>query len=142
LFRDRLRVVAGAGSPWVSRRKISLADLVDEPWCLPPPEHPVSLLVVEAFHRCGLRPPRRSATAGSAQVESNLVANGHFLGGLGTVNFHCTPERDWLKVLRVDIPGLLAPLSIVTLKGRTLSPAAKLVIERMREATKPLTKLA
>jgi len=35
----------------------------------------------------------------------------------------------------------LAPLSIVTLKGRTLSPAAQLVIERMSEATKPLAKL-
>jgi DNA-binding transcriptional LysR family regulator len=141
LFRDRLRVVAGAGSPWASRRKISLADLVDEPWCLPPPEHPVSLLVVEAFQRCGLRPPRRSATAGSPQLVSNLVAKGHFLGVHGTVNLHFSPARNLLKVLPVKIPGPLAPLSIVTLKGRTLSPAAQLVIERMSEATKPLAKL-
>src|SRR5215470_11005110 len=49
LFNDRLRVVAGAGSPWSGRRKISLADLVDQPWRLPPPEHPVSLLVDQAF---------------------------------------------------------------------------------------------
>jgi len=142
LFRDRLRVVAGAGSPWAGRRKISLDDLVDEPWCLPPPEHPVSLLVVEAFHRCGLKPPRRSATAGSAQVESNLVAKGHFLGVLGTVNLHFNPARDSLKVLPVEIPGPLAPLSVVTLKGRTLSPAAQLLIDRLRDATKPLAKLA
>jgi DNA-binding transcriptional LysR family regulator len=141
LFRDRLRVIAGAGSPWASRRKVSLADLVDEPWCLPPPEHPVSLLVAEAFHRNGLRPPRRSATVGSPQLVSNLVAKGHFLGVHGTVNLHFSPARDLLKVLPVTIPGPLAPLSIVTLKGRTLSPAAQLVIERMREATKPLAKL-
>jgi len=141
LFRDRLRVVAGAGSPWASRRKISLADLVDEPWCLPPPEHPVSLLIVEAFQRYGLRPPRRSATVGSPQLVSNLVAKGHFLGVHGTVNLHFSPARDSLKVLPVKIPGPLAPLSIVTLKGRTLSPAAQLVIERVSEATKPLAKL-
>jgi DNA-binding transcriptional LysR family regulator len=47
-----------------------------------------------------------------------------------------------LKVLPVDFPGPLAPLSIITLKDRTLSPAARLFIERMREATKPLAKLA
>jgi hypothetical protein len=57
------------------------------------------------------------------------------------VNLHFSPARDSLKVLPVKIPGPLAPLSIVTLKGRTLSPAAQLVIERMSEATKPLAKL-
>jgi DNA-binding transcriptional LysR family regulator len=57
------------------------------------------------------------------------------------VNLHFNPARDSLKVLPVEIPGPLSPLSIVTLKGRTLSPAAQLVIERMSEATKPLAKL-
>ena len=142
LFSDRLRVVAGAGSPWASRRKISLADVVDEPWCLPPPEHPASLLVVEAFHRCGLKPPRRSATAGSAQIESNLVAKGHFLGVLGTLNLHFNPAKDSLKVLPVEIPAPLAPLSIVTLKGRTLSPASQLFIDCVGEIMKPLAKFA
>jgi DNA-binding transcriptional LysR family regulator len=142
LFRDRLRVVAGAGSPWAGRRKISLADLVDEPWCLPPPEHAVSLLVVDAFQRCGLKPPRRSATAGSAQVESNLVAKGHFLGVLGTVNLHFNPARDSLKILPVEFPAPLASLSVVTLKGRTLSPAAQLFIDCIRDTTKRFAKLA
>jgi len=141
LFNDRLRVVAGAGSPWAGRRKISLADLVDEPWCLPPPEHPVSLLVIEAFHRCGLKPPRRSATVSAAQINSNLVAKGHFLGVLGTVYLHFNPARDSLKVLPVEIPIPLM-VSIVTLKGRTLSPVAQLFIDCLRETTKPLAKLA
>jgi len=142
LFRDRLRVVAGAGNPWAGRRKLSLADLVDEPWCLPPPEHPVSLLVIEAFHRCGLKPPRRSATAGTAQIENNLVAKGHFLGVLGTVFLHFNAARDSLKVLPVEIQIPLAPVSIVTLKDRTLSPVAQLFIDCVRETTKPLAKLA
>ena len=142
LFSDRLRVVAGAGSPWAGRRKISLADLVDEPWCLPPPEHPVSLLVVDAFQRRGLKPPRRSATAGSAQVESNLVAKGHFLGVLSTVNLQFNSAKDSLKVLPVEIPAPLAPLSVVTLKGRTLSPAAQLFIDCIRDTTKRFAKLA
>src|SRR6266446_1356695 len=38
LYNDRLHVVAGIRSPWASRRKITLADLVNERWCLPPPE--------------------------------------------------------------------------------------------------------
>ena len=38
LYHDRLRVVAGLQSRWASRRKITLADLVDEPWCVPSPD--------------------------------------------------------------------------------------------------------
>ena len=38
LFADAYSVAAGARNPWVRRHKIELADLVDEPWVLPPPE--------------------------------------------------------------------------------------------------------
>src|SRR5215471_39104 len=34
LFNDRLVAVAGPGSRWAGRRKIDLAELVDEPWIL------------------------------------------------------------------------------------------------------------
>ena len=38
LFDDSFVVVAGAQNPWVRRRRIELAELVNEPWVLPPPE--------------------------------------------------------------------------------------------------------
>jgi hypothetical protein len=48
----------------------------------------------------------------------------------------------FVKVLPVEIPASLAPLSVVTLKGRTPSPAAQLFVDCVREITKPLAKLA
>src|SRR5258708_5810356 len=39
LFQDEYFVVAGSRSPWARRRKIALADLVDEPWILVPPNN-------------------------------------------------------------------------------------------------------
>ena len=38
LFDDFLVVAAGLGNAWTRRRKIALAELVNEPWTLPPPE--------------------------------------------------------------------------------------------------------
>ena len=38
LFDDPQFIVAGARSRWVNRRKIALADLLDEPWVLPDPK--------------------------------------------------------------------------------------------------------
>jgi DNA-binding transcriptional LysR family regulator len=139
LYSDRLSIVAGASSPWARRRKIKLAELADEPWCLPPPDHPVSLLVTEAFRRSGLEPPRSRMTAATPHFVSDLVAKGHFLGIHGSVYLRFSPASGALKVLPVDLPIPLAPISIVTLKNRTLSPIAQLFIDSAREITRPLT---
>jgi DNA-binding transcriptional LysR family regulator len=57
LFEEPLVVVAGAENPWVRRRKIKLAELVNEPWTWPQPESVFDTLVVEAFRAIGLKPP-------------------------------------------------------------------------------------
>jgi DNA-binding transcriptional LysR family regulator len=45
-----------------------------------------------------------------------------------------------IRVLPVDLPAQPRPVVIVTLKGRTLSPVAKLFVESVREIAKPLAK--
>jgi Transcriptional regulator len=70
LYSDRLLIVAGTESPWLRRRKVVLADLVNERWCLPPPSHPVGAMVIEAFRRTGLPPPRSIVTAPSAPSQA------------------------------------------------------------------------
>ena len=131
-------VVAGMNNPWARRRKIALADLVKERWCLPPPEHPVGALVIEAFNSVGLDPPRRAVSVGSALCTSNIVAQGQYLGVLGTMFLHFNPPSVRLKVLPIDFPVTAPPISIVTLKDKTLSPAAQLFLDFTREVVQPL----
>jgi DNA-binding transcriptional LysR family regulator len=138
LYHDRLWVVAGLRNPWAGRRKIALAELVNERWCLPPPDHPVGSLVIEAFRSSGLEPPRRSVTVPSALCTSNLVAKGQYLGVHGSVFLRFNPPSVRLKVLPVELPLPTSPISIITLKGRTLSPVAQLFIDCAREVTEPL----
>jgi DNA-binding transcriptional LysR family regulator len=139
LYSDRLRVVVGIDSRWARRRRIALADLVDEPWCLPPDGHPITSQVTEAFLRCGLTPPRKCATVTSAQFVSNLVAKGYFLGVHGSMYLRLHPASSSLKVLPVELPTSL-PVSVITLKDRTLSPLAQLFIDRAREMATPLAR--
>ena len=54
LFHDQLFVAAGTNSPWVRRRRLELADVIDEPWILPPHDSPIGSLVAEAFAASGL----------------------------------------------------------------------------------------
>jgi DNA-binding transcriptional LysR family regulator len=138
LYDDRLSIVAGAQHPIVRRRKVQLADLVNERWCLPPPDHPVGSLVIEAFRRSGLEPPQRSVTVGSAQCTSNLVAKGYFLGVHGSMFLRFAPPSVRLRVLPVELPIPRSSTSVVTLRNRTVSPVAQLFIDSVREITQPL----
>lgn len=136
LYHDGLRVVAGLQSPLAGRRKIALADLVNERWCLPPPDHPTGALVLDAFRRSGLQPPQSVVTVGSHYFTSNLVANGQFLGVLGTALLRFYPQHVPLKVLPVELPARPSPVAIITLKNRTISPVAQLFIDCAREVTR------
>src|SRR5215212_5561958 len=138
LYHDRMWVVAGESNAWARRRKFALADLVNEKWCLPPPDHPVGVLIIDAFNRIGLDPPQRSVTVGSAQCTSSLVAQGQYLGVLGSMFLHFTPPSVRLKVLPVKLPVEAPPISVIMLKGRTLSPVAQLFVEFARKVVKPL----
>lgn len=136
LYHDRMHVVASMSSTWARRRKVGLADLVKERWCLPPPNHVVGSLVIEAFHKTGLRPPETTVTAPTAQFTSLLIAGGQFLGVLGAVFLRNNVAHLPLKALPVELSIPEWPVSIVALKNRTLSPVAKLFIDCAREVTR------
>ncbi|HMG78292.1 MAG TPA: LysR family transcriptional regulator [Xanthobacteraceae bacterium] len=140
LYHDRLRVVAGLQSRWASRRKITLADLVDEPWCVPSPDtNATGSQFADAFRASGLTVPRIVVTAVSAQLATSLLAHGRFLGILGESSFmHFNAKRLSLKTLPIELPTQPYPVAIVILKNRTISPVAQLFIECAHEIAKPL----
>jgi len=45
-----------------------------------------------------------------------------------------------LKAVPVDIPILLGPIGIITLKNRTISPVAQLFIDCARKLARPFAK--
>jgi DNA-binding transcriptional LysR family regulator len=126
-------VVAGAQSPWVRRRKLKLADLVDEKWVLLPPEIPESEWVASAFRSQGLRPPRARVTTLSLPLRAALLERGDFLTAFPPDLLSRYPS---IRALPVDLGLQPRPIAVVTLKNRTLSPAAELFISQMRSAAK------
>lgn len=133
-------VVAGARNQWVRRRRIALAELLNESWVLPPPEGGLGPAYLEVFRASGLDYPQTTVFTGSAGVRLNLVASEHFLTvvPMSVVRFSKRPE---IKVLPVELQYTSVPaIGIATLKNRTLSAVAQLFIETAREVAKPLAK--
>jgi DNA-binding transcriptional LysR family regulator len=68
-------------------------------------------------------------------VRLNLVATGRFLTIAPSRVFGLS-KRPGIKVLPIKLQHARAPVGIVTLKNRTLSPVAQLFIETAREVAK------
>jgi DNA-binding transcriptional LysR family regulator len=138
LFEDELVVAAGPQSRWFNSRKIDLADLINERWILTVPGVWNHMLVSEAFRARGLDMPNISMRTISVHLRTNLIATGDFITTLPRSVLHLYANRFSLKVLPIDFPARPWPVSIITVKNRTLSPVAERFIECAYEASKSI----
>ena len=138
LFDDHLVIAAGMRSRWARRRKIDLAELVNEPWILATPDTGPYRIVSEAFRARGLDMPKISLMTLSVHLRTNMVASGHFITTFPSSVARLHADRFSLKVLPVDLPVQPWPVAIVTLKNRTLSPGVERFIAHIRDFTRPM----
>jgi DNA-binding transcriptional LysR family regulator len=138
LFDDPLFVVAGRQNPLARKRSIKLADLIDQPWIMPPAET-AGGLIRQTFRDAGLSPPEPVIVSSSLSMYFELLNEGPLLAMMPRSVLVFAPARHTIKVLPVKLPIKSRPVGIVTLQGRTLSPAAQLFIQTVREVVRPLT---
>jgi DNA-binding transcriptional LysR family regulator len=139
LYEEPLIVVAGVDNPWLRRRKIKLAELLNEPWTWPPPGSSYDSLVGAAFRANGLDPPRPAIYA-PLNLRISLAATGPFLAVVSAGTVSMPNKYPSIRKLPVDLPATRQKVQVLTLKKRALSPLAQLFIETARELAKPLAK--
>lgn len=131
LFEDSYIVAAGPRNRWLRRRNVELAEIVNEPWVLPPLDAFGRKFIAETFQDKGLDAPHAVATAVSRSMRSRLLATGRYLTMLP--GFAAVPDQyPFLRKLSVKLPDTRAPVSVVTVKNRTLSPLALLFLKTFR----------
>jgi DNA-binding transcriptional LysR family regulator len=139
LYADRVFVVAATTNPWSRRRRVSLADLMNESWTLPPPNMP-GTVHAEAFRAAGLDLPAATVVIASGIARIALVAEGRFLTLTSESVIRFAGRDVAIKALPIDLPDIRIPVGIVTLKNRTLAPVAQLFIDCAREVASPTAK--
>jgi DNA-binding transcriptional LysR family regulator len=138
LFDDRFVVMAGAQRK-VGRRKLSLGDLIDERWILPPPDSLPGSMIAEVFRVEGLEPPQAHVVSFSIPLHQHLLATGRFLTMLPMSMLHFARHLP-LKPLPVATLEKTYSIGIIMLKNRTLGPFAQIFIDCALEMAKPLRK--
>jgi DNA-binding transcriptional LysR family regulator len=138
LLDDHLLVVAGARSPWATRRKINLAELADASWIIPANSWN-SLRVAEAFASIGMKMPVVTVDTFSLALRTELLATGRFVSAVPASTLHHDSQDASLKVLPVQLPNKPWPVAMITLKNRTLSPVAQRFTDCARVAAKAIS---
>jgi DNA-binding transcriptional LysR family regulator len=94
--------------------------------------------VAEAFRARGLDLPNISMRTLSVHMRTNLLATGDFITTLPRSVLRLYAERFVLKALPVDFPVRPWPVSIITLKHRSLSPIVERFIACAEEVAKQM----
>lgn len=134
LFDDPLIVAAGARNPLVRRRKIDLAELVDQPWILQGPHTWNYRGLQQALQARGLEMPESCLVTLSMPLIADFLANGPYITAYPR---SMTIDKS-LKALPVDLAVRPWAFTVITLNNRTLSPAVEHFIEHVREFTRPM----
>ena len=141
LFESPYVVAAGANNPLVRRRRIALAELMDESWTLPAPDDAFGSFVTDAFRAGGLDYPRATVITSALEIRANLLRTGRYLSIIPEFWLQLPGRHPFIKKLAVELPVTGAPIGIVTLRNRKPSPVAQLFIDCAREVAKPLAKM-
>jgi DNA-binding transcriptional LysR family regulator len=132
-------VVAGLESRWAKRRNLTLADLMGEPWVLAQPGSLARSLHEEVFRNSGLEPPSATVLTVSLHLYMRLIETGHWLGLVPASVMRFGGKGMRLKVLPVKISSPPAPVGLITVRDRTLTPLAERFIECTRKVVNSST---
>ncbi|MEW6999370.1 LysR substrate-binding domain-containing protein [Colwelliaceae bacterium BS250] len=139
LYHEPVVIVARADHPLQSRNNLTLHDLVDQDWILPPTETMLRTEIDKAFHSQGLNVPKNPVESVSILNNRTLLKNTDMITALPLQVVLTYEEVGLLK--RLDIPLIIEPGPIgVTLRAdRQLPPAAHYLLEALREEAAKLT---
>ena len=139
LLEESFCIVTAAHSPWARRRKVALADLMNESWIFGEPSNAVQRRISETFRaKVGALPPISVFTV-LMNLRLALLASGNYLSCIPRSVYRYGAQGRQIKALPIEM-DLKLPIQIFTLKNRTLSPVAKLFIENAREVAKSMAK--
>jgi DNA-binding transcriptional LysR family regulator len=140
LYRERPYFLCGNKHRLARRRKVDLAELVNEPWLLPH-ESIFSAYLTQAFEASGLAPPKLGVRSYSVAQRVELVTTNRFVSAESGSVLRFNAAQRPIKVLPVGHSFRTWLIGIVTLRNRTVSPVVGTFLNCVREVAKPLARI-
>jgi DNA-binding transcriptional LysR family regulator len=133
LFDEPFVFVVGARSELGRKHRISLKDIIEGNWVLPPYDSAPGALVAEVFRANDFSPPKPLVKTIAIQLTVSLIASGEFVGILPMSVAALSAHQAALRVLPSKSAGPRISAEIVFLKNRTISAPVESFIKSVRE---------
>lgn len=135
LYDEEAYIVTSEHNPLTRRRRVPLAELVEQQWCgFSFDSFPFSLWT-GAFQARGLKMPRNVVETPSLLAQMGLARTGQFVTILPRTMIHFGGHH--LRKIDIDLPAPTYPVGILTLKHRAPNPITPVFINCAREVAKP-----
>ncbi|MCU7373939.1 LysR substrate-binding domain-containing protein [Paucibacter sp. O1-1] len=134
LYEEPMCIVAPAGHGLAGKTRPRWADLVGEPWVMPPPWASSRIKLNQQFYKNGLNPPADIIESASFLVTLNFMQQRRALGFWArsvALHFEC---QGLVKVLKIAVGIELPPVGLITMRGRLRTPASEQLMACLREA--------
>lgn len=141
LGNECLQFVATPGHPLATKRKLSLANLLDETWIMQPLPSPTRILLEEEFARLNLPRPARLIECSSVHASLELLHHSRAVALLSEPVVRRALAAGQITRLRIPHQGRLADYGLVVRRSAVLSAPARefvrLLQKKARETTLP-----
>jgi DNA-binding transcriptional LysR family regulator len=101
-----------------------------------PPGTPTAAALAAAFRGVGREVPQASLEAYSLHMRTHLLSTGRYVATMPRAVLQLNAAQFGLKILPVELPQSRLSIGIITMKRRTLTPVAKLLLESAREVAR------
>jgi DNA-binding transcriptional LysR family regulator len=132
LMDDIACVVARHGHPLAERASLSLAELIDWEWILPPQETSLRRQIDIAFRQEGLEPPSHAVDSVSLLTNRGLLVDADYLGVFPAQVARREAASGAIIILPVTLQATARPIGITMRTNARLSPAAEVLVETLR----------
>jgi DNA-binding transcriptional LysR family regulator len=138
LFHEHMQIAVSHTSPYAKRKRIDLDELLDLHWILSHSETTPETPLPQALAARGLPLPQQIIHSGSLTTRYTLLNTGRFVTMVPHSLLPFGQHGEMFKTLPITLPPWRTPTMILTLRNRTLSPAAQLFLSQLRELARPL----
>jgi DNA-binding transcriptional LysR family regulator len=134
LYQDSLTVVASPHHPLVGVRKPGWRQLSTVPWIVPRAGAPIRLRLERTFSEQGLSMPRDVVEVTSLMSIAMMLRERPAVALLSDCVARDLAGMGVVRVLPVALPFDLAPVGLIRVRGKPVSPAGRLLIDCLHSA--------
>ena len=133
LAEEQALTVARSGHPLLAAQSLTLADVVDASWVVPPAQSVLRHRFELMFQRQSLAPPSNVVESAELLFVTSLLSQSDMLAVLAAEVAHYYAAHGLLQILPLDMPLRMDDFGIITRTGQLLSPASTQVVRALKE---------